>query len=364
MLVARQLESGALARPVSYELVWSVSNMLAIWKPIPPQGYVCLGMIAQFGNDPPSLDEVMCVDQALAAPGKLGKEIWPSSGSSYLVPADEKGILIGGFTDVSHLNDLYVLDARAVQGADVRFGREDIEGLIEDFGPFLWFHADEQYDLDNLEWVLNNGVTLSWALVENEMDYGTHQENHGDGMATSSATLMDDVEYVLNNVKPNPPYNNSPSFKYWLNIPNQLKPGNLSRAKAIVRVVPWNTIFTEIQFWFFYPFNGPGRVRICSVSWACKWIQMAEPGRHFGDWESVTLLFLNTSKDLVSVNMSAHGQIKWFGSDDLGSALQFDGAHPVVYAGKYSHAHYETATRTSTIICEYGSWIMGLVRRP
>ena len=101
-----------------------------------------------------------------------------------------------------------------------------------------------------------------------------------------------------------------------------------------MRVLPWNTFFTDIEFWFFYPFNGPGRVH---TPWKNYHLDIA--GRHEGDWEQVTLRFLNSSKKLVSVYMSAHSGGYWVGGTDW-SPLQFEGSHPKVYAAKYSHANY------------------------
>jgi hypothetical protein len=352
MLVARELEPGRLATPDHYE--WVLSRWdVGIWRPVPRPGYVCLGLVAQAGVDPhpPSVDEVRCVDQTIVAPGEAGSEIWSFTSdyvplySWHVVPADTNGIPIGAFTagtlGTDPPDDLYVLDARWVSGGDAGFGPEDVERLIQQYGPILYLHPDEEYYLDDPEWVLDQGVSLAWAIVENEWDYDTHAELYPGSKNTCSRGLMHDVEYVLNNVRPNPPYNDSPSFRYWLHIPYALCAGDLSWAKAIVRVVQY-TVLTEIQFWFFYPCNGPGRVTICASSGDCDDLHLDTNGRHYGDWENVTLRFLNTHEELVSVYMSAHEGGYWFYRPDFGVRLQFEDAHPVVYAAKYSHAHYAT----------------------
>jgi hypothetical protein len=313
------------------------------------------------------------LDAVFADPGGGPNEVWRNNGSGLLslgddfcglrhtgsfesfhvVPADENenGLLIGAFNGSSSTSpppdSKYVLDARWVKGADAGPGREDIDELIQQYGPILYFHPDEEYFLDDAEWVLDHGVKLEWALVENDCSdcYDSFEVTHRDDHDTSSATLMEDVDYVNNEIKPNPPYSDSESFKLWLNIPNALVPGDLDRAKAYVRVLPWNTLFTEIQFWLFYPFNGPGRVEVCLSGSECKDIDLHESGRHYGDWEHVTLGFFSPSRELVYVFMSAHEGGHWFLGSDVSTSLQFEGDHPVVYSAKYSHAHYATEGR-------------------
>jgi hypothetical protein len=356
MFVARELEAGALAQPVDYTLIWADHGSGAdmdgsFWKPVPPLGYVCLGLVAQAGYAKPGLDEIRCVRQDLACPGKRGGRIWIDQGTGAdvdfgswrIVPAQDDAVYVGTFAGYLTYglppDILFGLDSRSVAGV-APLGSSEVDGLIQQYGPKMVFHPDEAYFVDDPEWVLDQGVLLKWALVEDEWEYDTHAELHPGEMPTTRRTLMDDVDHVVNQIRPNPPYSDSELFRFWLHIPDALKTGGPSRAEALVRVLPWNTFFTEIQFWFFYPFNGPGRVEICLSGQFCHYYQLEGPGRHYGDWEHVTLRFLNSSKQLVSVFMSAHGDGHRFGADEFSNGLGFDGSHPVVYAAKYSHAHY------------------------
>lgn len=131
MYLARELESGALAAPVDYSLVWydvgSGANMDgSFWKPIPPSGYVCLGLVAQGNHGKPNLDQIRCVREDLAAPGKVGDFVWNDKGTGadysdfgswHIVPKDENGISVGAFTGHQSHNlpddsGLFVLDSR------------------------------------------------------------------------------------------------------------------------------------------------------------------------------------------------------------------------------------------------------------
>lgn len=349
MFVARELEPGALAEPLDYELIGQPSGDCSFWKPIPPPGYVCLGFVAQTGLEKPDAEEIRCLREDLVAPGKLGKKIWPvliiwgGYSVKQIVPEDEDGIYIGSFAyaQPSPTNVFFCIHEESVQKQDL--AQEDVEELVEQYGPLLFFHPYEKYFLDEPEYVLDHGVSLAWGVVYNEDAEDAYESFHveeQDAMPTSSATLLDDVRYVEENIKPGA--SDPELFKYWLHIEDDLKPGDLARGEALIRVLPLNGLFTEIQFWFFYPFNGPGRVEACSSSSCCTDNYLMQGGRHYGDWEHVSLLILNTTRELITVYMSRHGSGQWFRRSGgvWGSGLQFSGTHPIIYSAFYSHAHY------------------------
>jgi hypothetical protein len=70
-----------LESPTDYLQVWNDSGTGStddgsIWKPIPPAGYVAMGLVAQSGYSEPSLDDVVCVREDLTTPGNVGAYIW------------------------------------------------------------------------------------------------------------------------------------------------------------------------------------------------------------------------------------------------------------------------------------------------
>ena len=74
-----------LAYPVRYERIWPEMNREtglngAIWRPIPPVGYRCLGDVATLGNAEPDRREVVCIREYLVTKGKIGKLIWDNRG--------------------------------------------------------------------------------------------------------------------------------------------------------------------------------------------------------------------------------------------------------------------------------------------
>jgi hypothetical protein len=236
-------------------------------------------------------------------------------------------------------------------------GEEDIKLMIDRFGPLLYLRNDEKYVMDDPEYVLDRGVSLCWGVV-NDKDYDSFNIDKTQGMPTSSKTLIEDTNTVKNDIKS---AQNSDKYKYWLHISDPFKGGNLSRAKALVRVLPAGDYSTELQFWFFYPFNGPGRVRIRLSSGIGDDNWLRECGRHYGDWELVSIIVSNTATELQSVYMSRHSGgetfYKWEdgtyrSASDPKKKLQIEGpgflksmwiAHPVVYSAISSHAHYPGA---------------------
>ena len=56
----------ALRPPLDYELVWTdtgsgSSRDGSMWRPIPPSGYVALGLVCNNGYDKPALEIIRCV---------------------------------------------------------------------------------------------------------------------------------------------------------------------------------------------------------------------------------------------------------------------------------------------------------------
>jgi len=227
-----------------------------------------------------------------------------------------------------------------------------VRQMIARFGPVLYLHSREKFLPDDPEYVLNSGAALCWGLV-NETSYDAVPPADVQTRHVSSATLYKELRAVQTSLR-SP---DSGKYKYWLHINQDLKDGDLKRAKAIVRVLPAGKSSTEIQFWFFYPFNGPGRVRVQASGKIGDDNWLSQCGRHYGDWELISIIVSNTNPQLLSVYMSRHNMEEIFTRRKDGAyvstwnhtgKLQIQGgkggeAHPVVYAGLCSHAHYPSA---------------------
>jgi len=76
----------ALSRPDDYEQVWKDSGSGSrtdgsIWRPIPPDGYVALGLVCSNNHEKPSLNAVRCVRADLVIASGVGDVIWDDRGS-------------------------------------------------------------------------------------------------------------------------------------------------------------------------------------------------------------------------------------------------------------------------------------------
>ncbi|PYY70403.1 hypothetical protein CRX42_11540 [Pseudomonas jessenii] len=83
---ADSLKGKALSPPDDFEQVWKDSGSGstvdgAIWRPIPPDGYVALGLVCSNGHAKPSLNAVRCVRSDLVVASSVGDTIWSDRGS-------------------------------------------------------------------------------------------------------------------------------------------------------------------------------------------------------------------------------------------------------------------------------------------
>jgi hypothetical protein len=217
---------------------------------------------------------------------------------------------------------------------------EHVKLMIARFGPRLYLCNDEKYLLDDPEYILDVGARLSWGIVNSR--YASYSVTNVRSRATSAATLYDDARDVAGSFP-------SDAYRQWIHISDAFIGGNLRRAKATVRVLPAGTFSTELQFWFFYPYNGPARVRVRAASGSAHDNWLKQSGRHYGDWELVSIIVSNSVTELESVYMSRHsgGETFHLGRDgEYRSArnsrrtLETRSRRPIVYSAVSSHAHY------------------------
>ncbi|MFT5302651.1 MAG: hypothetical protein ACI814_003468 [Mariniblastus sp.] len=86
VLVVKDGVAGATRKPVDYKRVWAESGSGAdqkgsIWQPIPPQGYVAMGCVAQSGHDKPDTNAIRCIRQDLVTRGEISDVVWSDKGS-------------------------------------------------------------------------------------------------------------------------------------------------------------------------------------------------------------------------------------------------------------------------------------------
>jgi hypothetical protein len=101
------------------------------------------------------------------------------------------------------------------------------------------------------------------------------------------------------------------------------------------------TNITDINYWTFFPYNNGKRV---CVGWFSRWGCVggySTFGNHVGDWEHVTVRFVDDMPNQISMGQHDGGQTFRYGSGGVALA----GDQPVVYAAQGSHAMYPDARR-------------------
>ena len=233
---------------------------------------------------------------------------------------------------------LLILSANLPGRAANSISRAEAEQLIQTFGPVMRLDSTERYWMDDPEYVLDSGKTaLQWGLVHHDDDYGKFVMDGARSAAIrSEAALADAWQQMARD-----PRASRPDFRRWLHIDDILIRGNQSRAKAYVRVLEAaDRRYVDLQFWFFYPYNGPGKFHVTIGDLIDDHVRADTAGRHYGDWEHVTLRLTCDPWRLQDVYLSRHSISKWMGGL---SALRFSGSHPIIYIARDSHAHYPSA---------------------
>lgn len=83
---ANKVDGTALRPPLDYQLVWQdegtgARSNASIWRPLPPQGYVAMGLVYGVDYDKPSRHAVRCVREDLVMAAQVGELIWNDKGS-------------------------------------------------------------------------------------------------------------------------------------------------------------------------------------------------------------------------------------------------------------------------------------------
>ena len=216
--------------------------------------------------------------------------------------------------------------------------------LIERSGPKIHFHPEEPYFPSSVDWFMSVSP-LVWGQGDDECQ--------GCRLApgeVNAETLLDKVEEIRSQ--------NPGELDFWFDLPepteNPLaRQGNLAGAKMYVHAIRLRDLgMTDLQFWLFYPYNGPGSMTPSSdlfgLGNVCTDLftggnnkgNVAPLGEHESDWEVVVLRFDDATNDLVEVYLSAHGDYIRY---PISLVEQEDGQHVVAYSALNGHAFFPHA---------------------
>lgn len=206
-------------------------------------------------------------------------------------PLDDGGVVDGGQPDL------------------VDPERERVRALVLRHAPVLYLHPSERYLPSSAEWFLER------------------------------ATLFGPTGVV---VRAAPPVASLPitGSGFYLTIPDAARGGDLASALAYVH--PHRGAgFTDLQFWFFYAYNGQGTLHIDPPLVPSFDVDLEPFGEHTGDWEHVTLRVNDANETLQAVYLSQHSGGEWVMNPT--KDLEFENGRPVIYSSRNGHASYRKA---------------------
>eukprot|EP00485_Elphidium_margaritaceum_P010274 CAMPEP_0202702146 /NCGR_PEP_ID=MMETSP1385-20130828/15171_1 /ASSEMBLY_ACC=CAM_ASM_000861 /TAXON_ID=933848 /ORGANISM="Elphidium margaritaceum" /LENGTH=726 /DNA_ID=CAMNT_0049359735 /DNA_START=77 /DNA_END=2257 /DNA_ORIENTATION=- len=336
IVVANGNDADALRAPTDYAQVWNDSKSGAhwdgsFWAPIPPPGYIACGTVAMRSHSKPPLDLVRCVKESYVEQGVLGGFIWNDEktgarhdfGAWNIVANSGTAVSLGTFyANSSHSPDPnlfsqttgHVLKISAMTfPGPLSVG--DLHAAIAKYGPMLRLHPEERYLPTCVEYFAEHG------LLQNKQTGETKDLN------------LDEI-----------PTGPDSGAQYQLKLKDaHSRNGDFNRAVCYVHAQTFGQFHTDVQFWFFHAYNGPGTARIKSLLFDTTTHagnpSMAPLGEHEGDWEHVTLRLSNASHQPEQMCYYQHGDAHWIPF----AAAPKAGTQPVVYSSKNGHASYWTA---------------------
>nr|XP_043621872.1 uncharacterized protein LOC122593518 [Erigeron canadensis] len=317
-----------LMHPVGFDLIFK-DTLFVIWRPRPPPGYRALGFIVttliRRVLMKPKLSVVMCVREDLTQSCQLGDDLCESyskikvfNTKPFRTGMFSKGVPVGTFVSALSDSDFphvgYCL-RNLNPNLEAMPNLEQVEALMQHYGPILYFHPDEVYFPSSVPWFFKKGAKL---FKKGKSSNGIPIHPHGTNL----------------------PQGGTNDGSYWLDLPpedvDDIKHGNLESAQLYIHVKPaFAGTFTDIDMWFFCPYKGPVAVTLTN-----KLKTKIKVGKHIGNWEHFTLRISNFNGELYSVYFSGHSGGKWVDASHL---KFFKGNKPIVYSAKGSHATFPNA---------------------
>lgn len=209
---------------------------------------------------------------------------------------------------------------------------ERIRYYVESYSPRVRLHPEDPYLPESAEHYVSKSAMYAANIADENSVADISQpaiKYTADEVARLGINVAEsELRKRLASTTPN-------NTKIWLSPERdkeQVKLGSLDRAKTYVTVNKHEDVFT-IKYWYFFGYNGAGRLEACSSSSVCVTRQASSYGRHDGDWEHAEV-DVAESGHIRAVRLSGHGNLAAVNVDD------WDGNHPIIYSAFYSHALY------------------------
>jgi hypothetical protein len=182
------------------------------------------------------------------------------------------------------------------------------------YGPILYLHPEEKYFNTSIEDFLQH-----CSLVNKKT--GTE----------------------IKSPKPDSLPQNGDDGQYYLKLKPEGRRGDFGSTKAYVRAF-WQPglPYTDIQFWIFSAYNGPGTLHVNGLVFDSIRnsgdINLQPLGEHVGDWETCMIRVDNTTTKVIAIWLSQHSKGQFFTGDQIERAFTFQGSQPFIYSSLNGHA--------------------------
>ena len=246
------------------------------------------------------------------------------------------------------------------------------EGWIQRFGPVFYFEHSEKYKPAAVSWYMQNSY-VRWVLPGNVCPASPDLASGGPCNTPLGAVQPDGlIGFIQQRFSKNTAFlssygidaNDPIAVQHFVEsldvrvIPKDdaTLRGMLPGAEAYVHVIrnktPGTPEFgtTDLQFWIFYPYNGPGTLEVITSVFGISYepTEELDPlGTHIPDWENATVRVSNATGEIVQVTGSAHGDVH----DMAGRGNE--GSHPVVYSSRNGHAVWPTPGNNPNVLKDY-----------
>jgi hypothetical protein len=212
-----------------------------------------------------------------------------------------------------------------------------LNDVIRRQAPVIHFHPEEAYFPSSVEWYLDRallvhgatGQTLIWhpspAQLPSEAANPANQER---------LWLTFDEKLA------------GPALEPHLAPEDDPRRGDPDHAPAYVRAVHHPDLgVTDLQFWMFYPYDGPGLARVRPVELgatrADQVLSLWPGGMHEADWELAVIRIDHTTLEPCGVILSQHRDGDMLLGAEAMAGLERDSEGRIqLYSSLYGHASY------------------------
>ncbi|OIQ34007.1 MAG: hypothetical protein BM559_09005 [Roseobacter sp. MedPE-SWchi] len=201
--------------------------------------------------------------------------------------------------------------------------KDELHEVITKYAPILHLHPDEPYKMCSVDWFVEHAnLAHEGQVVQN-------------GPLTQDALPKGDISTL-------PPKDDGFSLPL---VSKDVRSGDMSTARAYVRA-NWNKgdQFTDLQFFFCYAFNGPGRAlaRVFEADTLQKQaiIDLAPLGDHEADWEFCSIRIDHSTLKPSAVYLSQHSGGAFYSTPENLARFKRTGEQIHIYASKNGHASY------------------------